>query len=889
MIRRWSTRCCLMTLLAMPVPALGQGVGIVAGRVLDSAAGPLEGALVQVEGTRLETWTDATGRFRLAGVPAGTRTVVATFVGFSQKADVEVRTGATVETSLAIELRFTESVTVSQPLLEGQARALAQQQAAPGIANFVAGDQISSFPDPNVAEAAQRIPGVTLLRDDGEGSQLVIRGVDPRMNSVSMNGSRVPSTTGTDRTVDLRTVPTEILQGIEVHKAITPDMDGDSIGGAVNLITKQAPEKARLDLAAEAGYNALVDSPTAKGSVTFGRRFAAGTWGLVASGSAQDEQRGEDSFVNTYVGTDINEIELIDAVTRYQRYSANMAVDWLSPAGHTAFLRGTYTFQDHDKIRRRVRLRNILTAPTGGGDYRPEIRDRDRQRNISGFSGGAKFNLNGKSLLDVKGSWGVAESDEPNTVHSRFRQRNVTYKVGIGEGYRLDWDGAVDPTKAAFNSSVVETHATSDRDLVGQANLQIPFGSTGTTGYVKVGGKVIDKNKTNARSYTSYTGSGVPALSAFLPGFEVNPFFEGKYSLPQFPSLADNAAMIERYKLVGVVDHTYDQENFTAGETIYAGFGMVEARVTDTLTLVGGARYEYTASNYNGYLVTFSEAGTYVSTTPTVSRTSYGSFLPMVHARLALTERDTVRAAVTRTLARPDYWALAPYQQINPDSNRIARGNPNLQETNAWSVDLMAEHFFKGVGVASVGLFYKQLSDYVYLYAFDEVISGETYRVQEPRNGPAATVYGVELALQNRLSFLPGPLDGLGVYANYTYSHSDAEFPGRPKGPLPAQAMHTANLALSYEKGGFSGRVAYNYVGDYLSDVTGQPSGDIWWDTHGQMDIYAQQRLTKKLSLYVTALNVNDSRDRGYLSVQARPEHDEILSWWGTIGLRVSF
>ena len=278
-----------------------------------------------------------------------------------------------------------------------------------------------------------------------------------------------------------------------------------------------------------------------------------------------------------------------------------------------------------------------------------------------------------------------------------------------------------------------------------------------------------------------------------------------------------------------------------------------------------------------------------MSTVPTTSKTSYGSFLPMAHVKFALTDRDTIRAAVTRTLARPDYWSLAPYQQINPDSNRIARGNPNLQETNAWSVDVMAEHYFKGVGAASAGVFYKHLNDYVYLYAFDETIAGEVYRVQEPRNGPAATVYGVELALQNRLSFLPKPLDGLGIYGNYTYSHSRAEYPGRPTGTLPAQAKHTTNLAVSYEKGGFSGRVALNYVGDYLSDVTDLPDGDIWRDYHAQVDAYAQQRLTKKVSLFVTALNLNNSRDRGYLAVRERPEHDEIISWWGTVGLRVSF
>ena len=566
-----------------------------------------------------------------------------------------------------------------------------------------------------------------------------------------------------------------------------------------------------------------------------------------------------------------------------------MALDWVSGAGNTAFLRGTYTRQDQDKIRRRVRLRNIATAPTGGGEFRPEIRDRNRVREISGLSTGGKFTFNGKSFLDVQASYGLADVEEPNTVHSKFRQRNVTYRVNTGEDYMLAVDTPVDPTKAAFSQATREAWATTDRDIVGQINLMVPFGSAGTSGFWKVGAKVRDKHKENAQSLTNYTGSGVPALSGFTPDFDTNPFFEGTYTLPSFPSLADNQAMISRYNLVGASDHTYDPLNYVAGETITAGYAMAEVRPSGRLTLTGGARYEYTQNDYTGSLVTFSEAGTYVSTEPTSRKASYGSLLPMAHVRFALSDRDTLRLAVTRTLARPDYWALVPYTQLNPDSNKMTRGNPNLRETNAWSVDLMGEHYFKTIGIASAGVFFKNLSDYVYMYAFDEPYNGEMYRVQEPRNGPNARVYGVEVAVQNRLSFLPGPLNGLGIYANYTLSHTEAEFPGRPKGPLPGQAKHTSNLALSYEKGGFSGRVAYNWVGRYLSDVTDSPDADIWWDNHGQMDVHAQQRLTKTISLFATVININKSRDRGYLSILARPEHDEILSWWGSAGLRLSF
>ncbi len=891
---RWLSLCCLLALVLVPGEAASQGSGVVHGRVEDAVLGPLGGALVKVEGTSLEAWTDSTGRYRLSGVPAGSQSLAMSFVAAVEKMQVEVAAGASVEANFKIQLRFTEVVTVVQPLLEGQARALAQQQAATGIANFVAADQISSFPDPNVAEAAQRIPGVTLQREDGEGARLVIRGLDPKLNSVSLNGERVPSTEQTDRTVSLIQVPTEILQSIEVYKAITPDQDGDAIGGTVNLVTKQAPEKPRLDLSYEGGYNRLVETAgNKKGSLTLGRRFADGRWGAVVSGSAQDENRGEDLIAWVYdtvpATPTLSEVTLNHERTTYQRYSANAALDWLSPAGHTAFLRGTYARQDQNKVRLRARLRSVSAGPSGRGDFRTDMRDRHKVREIVGVSAGSKLQLGERALLDFQAAVSKSHSEDKDTLNTRFRQRNATFRVTSGEDYLLQIEGALDPSKATFVDVLSEPENTRDRDITAQANLTIPFGSTGTSGFFKFGAKYRDKNKDNHETETAFGGSGVPPLSGFSQQNADDAFFGGRFVIPPFPSVGDNASMIERYRLVGVLDHAADSTIYVAGEQVAAGYAMAEVRPAAKVTIVAGARYERTANDYQGSLVTFNEAGAFVSSTPTSSKNNYGSLLPMAHLRIALSASDTLRAAVTRALARPDYFALVPYVNIDNITNKISRGNPDLQETNCWNADLLAEHYFKSVGIASVGVFYKSLSDYVYPFTFTSSVNNELFTITEPRNGPSATVYGFEAALQNRLSFLPKPLDGIGIYANYTYSHSEADYTGRAKGPLTGQAKHTANLALSYEKGGFSGRVALNMVGRYVSGIGDRPETDFWRDRHVQIDANAQQRLFSKVTLFVTALNLNDSRDRGYLSTLARPEHDEILSWWGTFGIRVHF
>ena len=141
---------------------------------------------------------------------------------------------------------FREDVTVTAPILEGQARALNQQQNAPNIMNVVSADQIGAFPDPNAAEAVQRVPGVSIQRDQGEGRYVLVRGTEARLNSMMIDGERIPSPEGDIRSVALDVIPADLLESIEVTKALTPDMDGDAIGGAVNLVTRQAPEKRRV-------------------------------------------------------------------------------------------------------------------------------------------------------------------------------------------------------------------------------------------------------------------------------------------------------------------------------------------------------------------------------------------------------------------------------------------------------------------------------------------------------------------------------------------------------------------------------------------------------------------------------------------------------------------
>jgi TonB-dependent receptor len=202
----------------------------------------------------------------------------------------------------------------------------------------------------------------------------------------------------------------------------------------------------------------------------------------------------------------------------------------------------------------------------------------------------------------------------------------------------------------------------------------------------------------------------------------------------------------------------------------------------------------------------------------------------------------------------------------------------------------MAEHYFKSVGAVSAGFFYKRLTDYIYTYSLQQQIGDSQYNVTQPLNGETATLRGVEIAFQNRLKFLPSPLDGIGVYANYTYTDSTAHFPGHAgDATLPGQSKHVGNVAASYEKAGFTGRVSVNFHGAYLDTVGANNLTDRFYDTNRQLDVVLLQKLTHNTHLYLNLLNLNDALLRYYQGVPDRVQQEEHYHWWAEFGVKVGF
>ena len=897
-----------------PMPAMAQAPGTVTGRVTDAVENlPLPGATVSVEGTTLGTATDLDGQFFLQGLPAGPHRLTVSYMGYrTQTLDVTVAAGeaATVEATLESELIELDGVIV-EAIRQGQARALNQQKTAVNIKNVVAADLIGRFPDPNTAEALQRVPGLSVHRDQGEGRYVHIRGLDARLTHVTINGVAIPAPEGQIRSVALDVIPADQLASIEVHKALTPDLDADGIGGSVNLITKTPSLERRLFKASLAGgYNNLVSQDNLQGSVTYGDR--AGRLGFLVSGSYYRTERGTDANEMTWGAEDFDEAEhtvledlqLRDYLITRERIGLSGSVDYTLTAHSFLYLRGIFNRFGDQEDRRRLRVRfdkGDYDTPTQVSDARLERETKDRYevQDIYSLQLGGEHLLADRFALAYSLSMSHAQEKEPNRRDMTFQQKKVDVSYDMADpdfpAFTIENDvDPFDPAAYAFDDLVIENNITTDRNVTARLDFSIPYRVGSGVGSIKLGGKLRHKTKDRLNDIRILDGfDGDLMLDQVVGSFEDPDFLDGRYQIGRSANPDQVEAFYNEHAALFELNENDSHEdtdpaNYEASEQVTAGYAQTTVTVGRLQTLFG-LRYEQTDLDYIGNTVVFDDDGNYEATTPVTGANAYGRLFPMLHLRYRLFDQTNLRLAATRTLARPHYYDLVPYRFIKREKEELEQGNPLLQPTDAANLDVLVEHYIRPLGVFSAGVFYKRLDDYTF-HSLSEVDGGvyDGYEVVQPVNGDRATLRGFEVNWQQQLTFLPGFLDGLGVYANYTYTASETRVPGRAATiTLPGQATHMGNLAISYEKHGFSGRIAANLHGAYLNLVGEDADDDVYYDRHVQIDVSASQRVRPNLRVFVEMINLTNTPVRYYQGASSRPIKQEYYSWWSRLGLKV--
>jgi TonB-dependent receptor len=870
------------------------------GNIMDEQTGePLPGATVLVKGTSNGTVTNLVGEYTI-NAPVGSQILLINFLGYAPK-EVPVEIAAegnnTLKITLVSKAFEIDGITVVGQL-EGQVKALNQQRSALNIKNIVSADQIGRFPDPNVAEALQRVPGVNIERDQGEGRYVLVRGLSPKFTNINVNGEQIPSPEADVRFVALDAIPADQLSSMEISKALTPDMDGDAIGGSVNLITRTATSaKPQIRASLVGGYNNLRQEPNIQGSLQYGQRLGKDQkFGVMLNSSYYTNNFGSDNWEQEPFD---NELELRDYQLVRTRLGFSNTLDYKFNANNEIYLRTLYSrFSDREWRRRYI-------FKPGDEEIERTTKDRYESQSILSFNLGGRHALS-KINIDYELAYAYGEQDTPYDYESSF-VAGIPSTLNFGNGADFPTftaDGYLDNSQYEFDELATGNTLAKDRNLTAKFNIGIPFKINETTGLLKFGGKTRLKTKSYDITENVYGNvAGVPNLDAFEGGFLNDNFLGGRFQLGR-------GADVQR--LVGYMNSNPGQfeleiedkaiaealEAFEAEENVYAGYVMGQFQIKK-LTAVAGVRYERTNVNYKSKDVIIALNGDLQAIRPISGGTNYDFILPQLNLKYAVNDLTNIRFAATMSYARPNFSEIIPAQEINREDNSATVGNPFLKPVGALNLDLLGEKYLKNVGILSGGFFYKRLNNFIFprtIFNTNYPLTGTPIApnidVTQVQNGEAADLLGFELAYQQNLDFLPGALSGLGVYLNYTYTNSSATIQSRTadtgteKIKLPGQAEHVGNFSLSYDYKKFSARVAFNFNGRYLQEVGGDATADLYVKSRVQMDLSASYTIQKRLRVFAEFLNLTNQPFQTYLGNKNVIAQREFYSWWSRIGLK---
>lgn len=901
--------------------------GAITGRVTSAATGEsLPGATIKVNDLKLYTTSDIYGSYRITRIPAGEYSISISYMGYNTKTlNVNIETGKTKN----VNIELTESTievdeVVIQEFLRGQARALNQQKEAESIRSIISWQQIERFPDLSIAESAKRIPGISTDYRRGESSEILLRGLPGNFHVLTINNQRVASSDEVTRSTDASIINSDMVSSIEVIKSITPDMDADATSGVINIITRRPVGNEKiLHINAGSGYNNLSSLPMWIGSATYGQRNGKVDW--ILSGSYQKDQRAVEDIRHDWGVEDFGDGDE-DVLARLtsshyqtdrQRAGITGQMDYNINERSVLYFMGHFNnFNDYETRNETVyRIDNgDYESPNyvTGARYEKDLREQRRITNLYSLNAGGKHDLN-ILTVDYNLGYSFGSYDIPLREQYVFRHDDKPdYIIDLSDRQfgNVEFDGDFSPNNyesLIFRQYDRRLDYAEDKDMFSTLNISIPYQIAGNYAIIKLGGKYWNKQKdreTLQRRWDNYNG-------------------EDDLTMAQFAIDTDGNIVGNRYDMAGDIDweegrnffnnniddfsldenrakENSDPYNYSAMETIIAAYGLTDITLGN-LSVNAGARMEHASNNYKGNKVVFDDEGDYQATQEIESDTKKQLHIfPMINFKYKANEISNIRLGYTHTIVRPNFNYIIPFEIVNHDKQTVVKGNPELQPSTSINLDLAYERYLPYSGLLSTGVFYKNMSDFIFLES--TVISGDTnagYSLEMPKNGESAYIYGVEFAWQQQLKFLPGFLSDFGIYSNYTYTHSDAKIivPEERRIPLPQQAPHVFNAALSYDKGGFSGQISYTFRDTWLHSVGVQdraPSvsniDDVFLDRYfmksGQLDLALSYNFTKFLKIYANFNNLTGESHMQYFYDPVYPYRNSLFSWWCTFGLK---
>jgi TonB-dependent receptor len=904
--------------------------GAITGRVEDSQHAVLPGASLELQPGGRKLVSDGQGQFTIADLAPSHYTLTISYVGFQPfSTAVDISAGAVVNIDAVLRIgAASEVVEVRAEREQGEVEALNLERTADNILQVLPAEVITSLPNTNIADAVGRLPSVSLERDEGEGKYVQIRGAEPRLNNVTVDGVHLPSPENV-RNVKLDAIPADLVEMVQLSKTLSANQEGDAIGGSVNLVTKSAKDQPYVSVLGMGGFTPIAGGRSLdQFDVTLGDRFLTNKrLGLLVGGGYDWNGRGIDD-VEPSVGVNglfpggppgpntvpsgftsgINGYDQREYWYDRTRFGFGGTLDYKLGDWSSAYIRGLFSqFKDDGQDWIYSPAVGSFNTPTqtnaDGSSSFTQVTRKPAQRLFSVTAGAHHTFAN--TLLSYEVAFGQARFTGffPS---SNFAPINNSPLVGSVQ-YGLNASDPFTPVLTALNTNIFDPtqyalsqltrgdNHTFERDVTGSVDLARNYHAGSHFSTFEIGFKVRDAHKSELNNQQTFRATnlaldpnaGPVGLESNFLGTFTNPnYYFGAY--PAYGPTTSYAKIVNFFNSntsLFVPDPLFDQArmfqaDFNEDERVIAGYVMNTINFGGRFRLQGGLRIEGTQGSFLANQIQTTKnsdpnspfgpnaiqgqardfiLGTLV---PVTGNQDYVNVLPSVQLQTRFGQDTILRLAYGMGIARPNFGDIAPHSSFDSTARAghaaVSAGNPDLQPTRAQNFDVLIERYLKPFGEIEGGFFYKYLTDPIFSAVFPLNSGPFAGKLEsQPINGPHAHLLGFEMAWQQRLSFLPGLLNGSGVRANYSWTTSQATFPsgtqavlgGRNDQPaLQRQAPNNWNFDYTYDKGGISARMglthndanifSYSFIQGSDGGIKG-PNGDTYLYPHTQVDAQA--------------------------------------------------
>ncbi len=803
-----------------------------------------------------------------------------------------------------------------RPQLESQTRAVDLKRSSDAIQDAVSSDAMGVYPDKNVAESLQRLPGVSVTRDQGEGRFVVVRGLDANLNSVSIDGIAVGTPEDASRAAPLDVIPSDSTERLRVVKSPTPDMPGDAIGGAILVESASAFDRDGRSLRGkiEASHQDLSGHTSPKAAFNYSDVFAE-TFGVALGVNYQNRRFESDNSEVEYGEFDGgSEDDLFATSLQHRKYEierkrigANLNFDWRPDEDSQYYLRTLYSQFDDAETRQRTIFNfgdGEVTA-LGNNQFRVDdlpadaiqkrMRYRTKKENTFAASLGGENRLT-NAVLDYKVGYTRTEERVNDEMEARFEYNGDDLAATVDQNsgiprYTLSDAGWMDNGNYDFDRFVVSPKRVDDKEHSAQVNIRFD----GDNSSYKFGllGRWRDRDvDTDERELRVGPDVALSDWTTSTPEHRGGSLGQGMSSDAMRRYWAQFGSQYSaRPQDVGANAMTSLEEDYTASEDIFASYAMGTWDLGN-LRVIGGVRVENTQFQATGNQVDVAANGRSYIVTPLSADRSYTNVLPGLHLRYDAGSDWVLRAAANKTVSRPSFGDIAPRIGYNRGDEEVRLGNPELDPYESKNVDLSFERYIGSTGILSLGLFHKTIDGYIVNTVSDSDPEYPGFEVTRVINGDKARVYGAEFNWQQQLSFLPAGWDGLLVGASGTWLDTDFDpgLDGRADDDftLPRASKHVYSAHVGYEKAGFSTRLAAVYRSEYLDTLGDSAAYDIFVAPNTQLDFSLDYKITDNVSVYLEAQNLLDKPLELYQGVRSRTLQNEEYGRTYALGLKVA-